>query len=171
LFAALCLPPSTVFALIEPLPRGGETIFTVYIVNATGIDLPSVEFESDPVVSPDGVVYVGTENGVLLAIKQGLLRWTFKTANALDGTPLLGADGNVYFSGYDGMVHALAPDGRQLWFYQMGGQSASSAALNADGTLYIGGRSGLYALLSSSKGLAPSGWPRYGKNNQNTHRK
>jgi hypothetical protein len=72
LFAALCLPPSTVFALIEPLPRGGETIFTVYIVNATGIDLPSVEFESDPVVSPDAYVLESlrpdaceVQNGVL----------------------------------------------------------------------------------------------------------
>lgn len=56
LFAALCLPPRTVFALVEPLPRGGEKIFTVYIVNATEIDLPVAEFESDPVVSQDAYI-------------------------------------------------------------------------------------------------------------------
>jgi hypothetical protein len=42
--AALCLLPSAVFALVEALPRGGETIFTVYVVNPTEIDLPSAEF-------------------------------------------------------------------------------------------------------------------------------
>lgn len=72
LFAAVCLPPCTVFALVEPLPRGGEAIFTVYIVNAAGIDLPSVEFESNPVVSPDAYVLESlkpdaceVQNGVL----------------------------------------------------------------------------------------------------------
>jgi hypothetical protein len=68
----MCLSSSTAFALVEPLPRGGETIFTVYVVNATGIDLPSVDFESNRVASPDAYVLESlkadacqVQNGVL----------------------------------------------------------------------------------------------------------
>ncbi|HEY9844394.1 MAG TPA: PQQ-binding-like beta-propeller repeat protein, partial [Candidatus Obscuribacterales bacterium] len=123
----------------------------------------------DPVIGSDGTVFIGTENGEFFAVKAGVKRWSFKTANPIDGSALAGADGMVYFSGYDGVFHALGPDGQQRWFYQMGGQSASSPALGEAGTLYVGGKSGLYALSSGSKGLAASGWPRFGKNNRNWH--
>jgi hypothetical protein len=43
--------PCKAFDLIEPLPRGGERVFTVSIVNPTASSIASVSFESMPVVS------------------------------------------------------------------------------------------------------------------------
>jgi len=50
--------PCRAFDLVEPLPQGGETAFTVSIVNPTTNSAASVAFESIPVVSILPGVYV-----------------------------------------------------------------------------------------------------------------
>ena len=47
----------------------------------------------------------------------------------------------------------------------------SSPAIGSDGTIYVGSYDNkLYALTSTSLGLADSPWPKFGQNNQNTGR-
>ena len=60
---------------------------------------------------------------------------------------------------------------RKLWEFETGDKVWSDPAISSDGTVYIGSDDfKLYALTSSSKGLANSPWPKFGQNNRNTHR-
>lgn len=78
-----------------------------------------------------------------------------------------GADGTVYIASDDGYVYAVNPDGslKQGYFLQA---SPSSIAIGMDGTVYVAAGGYLYALESSSHGLAPSSWPKFRHDNQNT---
>ncbi|MBN1560521.1 PQQ-binding-like beta-propeller repeat protein [candidate division KSB1 bacterium] len=61
--------------------------------------------------------------------------------------------------------------GSQKWAFKTGNSVDSSPAVGADGTIYIGSDDdNLYALDSSSPGLAKSFWPKFRQNRQNTGR-
>jgi hypothetical protein len=71
--AAVGLPCKT-FALDMPLPRGGETIFAISIVNPTTNNAASVAFESIPIVSSiPGVYVLETLSSPTCEIQNGVL--------------------------------------------------------------------------------------------------
>ena len=52
-----------------------------------------------------------------------------------------------------------------LWEFETGDAVSSSPAIGSDGTIYVGSSDKkLYAIASSSKGLADSPWPMRGQN-------
>ena len=66
---------------------------------------------------------------------------------------------------------AKAVAGVKLWKFETGDHVFSSPAIGSDGTVYVGSQDNkLYALASSSKGLADSPWPMFGQNPQHTGR-
>ena len=61
--------------------------------------------------------------------------------------------------------------GTVLWEFETGNLVYSSLVIGSDGTVYVGsGDNKLYAIASSSKGLADSPWPMCGQNPQHTGR-
>ncbi|OFZ79752.1 MAG: hypothetical protein A2583_06915 [Bdellovibrionales bacterium RIFOXYD1_FULL_53_11] len=75
------------------------------------------------------------------------VKWSFTTGGEVRTTPVIAADGTIYFGSLDGKFYALNPDGTQKWFYQAGEQIWSSAAIGTDGTVYFGSHDHkLYAL-------------------------
>ena len=59
--------------------------------------------------------------------------------------------------------------GTKKWEFVTGGQVHSSPAIGSDGTVYVGSNDGrVYAITSSSEGLAKSPWPKFHANNLNT---
>ena len=131
--------------------------------------------ESSPAIGPEGTIYVGSFDDKLYAINpDGSLKWAFRTGDTVRSSPAIGTDGTIYVgSGYvgsfDNKLYAINPDGTMKWAFQTGDEVISSPAIGKDGTIYVGsGDNKIYAIQSSSMGLADTPWPKFNKNHQNT---
>jgi outer membrane protein assembly factor BamB len=83
----------------------------------------------------------------------GLEKWRFKpdSGYGVDGSPIVGDDGIIYFGGKNGFIYALNPNGTVKWKYQTEDRITSAPALSEEGILYIGNwRYYLYALDSTT---------------------
>ncbi|MDG2214209.1 MAG: immunoglobulin domain-containing protein, partial [Verrucomicrobiota bacterium] len=101
----------------------------------------------------------------------GTKKWEFATGDYVISSPAIGADGTIYFGSDDNKFYALNPDGTKKWEFPMASITwETSPAIGTDGTVYIPSaqESKIYALASSSMGLADSPWPRFGQNNRGT---
>ena len=104
--------------------------------------------ETDPVIGPDGSVYVGANNGIFYALdpETGGVRWAFPTRfdiYALYSSPFVDRQGTVYFGAKDGHVYALRPPRQGIlaelaWSINLGTTIETSPAFTPDGTLVIG---------------------------------
>ena len=115
-----------------------------------------------PVVTGDGNLYVGTQDGLIVALKteDGGLRWTYNVRADVDGAPALGEDGNLYVGADDGRLYALRSDGSLRWSFVAQKDIRSAPAVAASGALYVGSFDGnLYALAPSGdvKWVLPTG--------------
>lgn len=127
--------------------------------------------DSSPAIGEDGTIYVGSNEGNLYAINpDGTELWRFSTTDMILSSPAVGADGVIYFGGVDS-VYAVDPKGKLLWKFEAPGTITSSPTIGTDGLIYVGAPDhNLYALQSSSMGLANSVWPKFAQNNQNSLR-
>jgi outer membrane protein assembly factor BamB len=148
---------------------------------------------SSPAIAPDGTIYVGTKSGgpgtpaqLLAFYTDGTLKWAFdvpqvtQTADDIYCSPTVATDGTIYFGAETGSLYSVNPDGTLKWSLPLqGGNNWSSPALLNDGTLYIGSHQTtwegewighLFAIKTTSLGLAVSPWPKFRKNNRNTGR-
>lgn len=118
--------------------------------------------ETDPVIGPDGTVYIGANNGILYALdpETGGVRWAFPTGfdtYAIYSTPLVDRNGIVYFGAKDGNVYALrAPRrgiiGEVVWSLNLGTTIQTSPAFTPDGTLVIGADDWAYYGITPPRG-------------------
>jgi large repetitive protein len=104
-------------------------------------------------IGADGTLYIGDRANRLWAINpDGTTKWSFAVGNDGDvnTSPAIGTDGTIYMAGtFNGVVHALDPDGNLLWRLPLGSAvSYSSPAIGADGTIYIGTVRGTLAAIS-----------------------
>lgn len=95
---------------------------------------------SAPAVASDGSVYVATDS--LYAISNtGQIRWTrFHNGEDLRASPVVGADGTVYFAAHNIPLTAMHPDsGRVLWERPLGANEHvhASPAIGSDGAIYV----------------------------------
>ena len=117
-------------------------------VFSTGLSEKQGGIETDPVIGPDGTVYIGANNGIFYALdpENGRVRWAFPTAFdifAIYSSPFVDRQGIVYFGAKDGNVYALkAPRrgimGELVWSINLGTTIQTSPAFTPDGTLVIG---------------------------------
>ena len=117
-------------------------------VFSTGLAEKEGGIETDPVIGPDGTVYIGANNGIFYALnpEDGSVRWVFPTAFdtfAIYSSPVVDRQGIVYFGAKDGHVYALrAPKhgilGELHWSLNLGTTIQTSPAFTPDGTLVIG---------------------------------
>jgi outer membrane protein assembly factor BamB len=114
-----------------------------------------------PAIAEDGTVYIGDEDGFVIAITPGndTPKWFFNTGlEGIESSPVLGPDGTVYIGTGDDRVFAF--DGqtgavKSGWpFTEPGEVVYSSPAIAENGTIYIGsGDKNLYAISSSGQKL------------------
>jgi outer membrane protein assembly factor BamB len=95
--------------------------------------------QSSPAMAANGIVYVTSCAGHLLAINpDGQQRWAFKFAADSVATPAVGSDGLIYFGSRDRRIYAVTPEGRQQWEFQTGGWVDASVGLANDGAVLVG---------------------------------
>ncbi|PRQ03598.1 Serine/threonine-protein kinase AfsK [Enhygromyxa salina] len=137
------------------------------------------DVDGGPTLAPNGDLLVGAD-GVYRLSAEGEIRWHWPSAEQEErpkhvfSTPVLTADGRVYFGGQDGFVTALSAEtGEQQWQYTVRADVDGSGVIGPDGALFIGADDGrIYALRSdgslrwsfvvqrdirSSLGIAPDG--------------
>jgi outer membrane protein assembly factor BamB len=143
--------------------------------------------DSSPAIGADGTIYLSASypSDKLFAIHaDGSIKWIYQ--NYLDGMKLrssvaIGSDGTIYAgsSSYlnKGHLYAINPNGTDKWRFEIigiggggSGQVGPSPAIGPDGTIYFGADYTLYAVETSSGGLASTPWPMYHRDARHTGR-
>ncbi|HVN64786.1 MAG TPA: PQQ-binding-like beta-propeller repeat protein, partial [Candidatus Binataceae bacterium] len=120
------------------------------------------QFESSPVIGPDGTIYIGNDDGYLYAMNpNGTEKWASQVSSyglALH-VPAVADDGTVYIGTTEGGLVALNPDGSQKWTFFAFGSILSAPAIGPDGTIYFGSADQLlYAITDEGQGSASEDW-------------
>lgn len=112
--------------------------------------------------APNYDVFVGSRAGFMRRVRatDGAIQWSLKTVLGAPMTAAaIGTNGTLYYGSDDNRVHAVNPNGQELWTFQTLGSIKATPLVGADGTVYVGSDdASLYALrpaagLSSSQRL------------------
>ncbi len=107
-----------------------------------------------PAISADGHIYVGGDNGDLLALRRdGSVDWTFHTNGPIYGTPAIGYDGTIYIGSGDQNMYAVSPQGVEKWRLALRGEIKTSCAVAADGTIFVCDGTGTVSAINSDGDL------------------
>ncbi|RMH10782.1 MAG: hypothetical protein D6697_00235 [Armatimonadetes bacterium] len=83
-----------------------------------------------------GKDYQNTRSTNLGAPTNGSIRWTYSAGSRSYSSPVIAADGTIYFGAANG-VHAVRPNGQRRWQWNAGYSAATSTpAIGVDGTVY-----------------------------------
>ena len=100
-----------------------------------------------PSIGLGGMVYYGTREGTLYGIDMatGKTRMRFQSKGMIEGTPIIGADGTVYFKsskiGGNNKLHAVnGKTGLAKWEFELN-KNMTDPAVDANGVVYFGTRS------------------------------
>lgn len=115
---------------------------------------PLAPITSSPVIAGDGTIYVGTNDGKLVAVAGdgSATKWSTTTNDTTGSSPCLANDGTIYVGSSDKKLYAIAPDGAVKWTFDTGGAITGSPAVGGDETIYVGSTDGkLYAVTPEGK--------------------
>ena len=107
-------------------------------------------------VGADRQMYAGMGGTSLVAMGLGGdLKWEFKSRGQLNqASPVIAADGTIYYSHADGKLYAFDLAGTMMWEIYLEGYMPATPVLAADGTIFAFGFSYLYAISPAGKILA-----------------
>jgi len=134
------------------LTHSGYTASTGPLTNQTLWSYSTDPILTTPSVS-GGIVYVGTNNGKVLALNasSGAVIWSYQTGGAVYSSPAI-ADNVVYFGSWDSSVYALnALTGAILWIHNTNSFVQSSPAV-ANGVVYIASYDANVSALDAATG-------------------
>lgn len=118
---------------------------------------------STPVVTRDGLVVFGGQDGMITALNtDGELQWQYKVVADVDGSPAVTADGSFLIGADDGRVYALRPDGSLRWSFVTQRDIRSAIGFSPQGYAYATSfDGGLYALDfdGNVRWVLPTGLP------------
>ena len=106
---------------------------------------------------PDRLLLVGEGRDHLAAVGQdATLRWDFNSRgnNMNTSSPVVAADGTIYFSHADHHLYAFDSFGSKKWDVDIRDFNPSTPMLAADGTIFVGGGRDLYAITPAGKVIA-----------------
>lgn len=172
---------------------GNDNLANLYAINPDGTEawqFSTGEYISTPAtIDADGTVYVGgwiyensTHKNTLYALNpDGTEKWQIPSPDGPYGNsaPTIGADGILYYVSYNGKLQAYNRDGTPYWTNPPYVGAGESPLIAPDGTIYIPqANSGqetriygyLWAINSSTFGVANTPWPMTGYNPQRTQR-
>src|SRR5678815_2992002 len=63
-------------------------------------------------------------------------KWKLQLEGRVVGSPTVGPDGTIYVGAHDGKLHAVSPEGKELWSFTTGDRVWTTPAVDEDGTVY-----------------------------------
>lgn len=119
-----------------------------------------------PVVDAENRIYVGlnqVNRGSLVAIDSRIQRvaWSYATESPVESTPVIGADGMIYFGDNQGTVHAVDLSGQAVWTESLGVPIRAPATMVRDRRVAFGLDNGLLAVLECDSEKPTAGWPKF----------
>ncbi len=125
-----------------------KNLSTMWFVNV------SSAITATPSLGVDGQIYFGTEDGRVISVQDGEVRWEYQTGGAVVASPLFGPDGMIYAGSSDSSFYALKQDGSPKWIFNTLDAVTSPAAAGQDGAIYFGSEDyTLYAVDGSGSVL------------------
>jgi outer membrane protein assembly factor BamB len=121
--------------------------FSIYTVaNAYAVEnIPWPMFKHDPQHTGQSPFNGSEEN---------TLRWRFPTDGRIQGSPVVGSDGTVYFGSHDSNLYAIGSDGKEKWHFPAKMNIDSTPAIAPDGIIFFGSWDmNLYAVAPSGEGM------------------
>ena len=140
----------TIYVGVDPYGAAGQTPVPIdtafYAVNPDGTRKWSFVMgdgcEASAALGPDNMVYMGSYDGNLYAIRDMgddyILEWTFPTGGTIDASATVDGNGTIYVGSRDSTFYALNPNGTVRWSFKAGGGFESSATIDENGILYVG---------------------------------
>lgn len=93
---------------------------------------------SSPTIAANGVLAVGTTDGILGLNKDtGARLWLREPGTAFRGTAVVDSDNNFYIGGDNNKIYSYGPFGDLRWSLDTDGPIRSVPAIAADGALYV----------------------------------
>lgn len=134
----------------SPVCSGG----VVYVCQRTlyGSDGSRAAVAAEPVVAApavgaDGTLYVGSWDGYVYAVRDGVVQWNAPVQGQVYAGCAVGPAGQVLVGTRAGEVVALSPAGERLWDRKLSDGVYGTPAIAADGTCFLGANDNrLYAL-------------------------
>src|SRR6185295_4606521 len=125
-------------------------------------------FINTPAVGVDGTIYAGTQEGYLHALRpDGTLLWAFNSGDGYLKTPVIGANGAIFFAG--GNFHAVNPDGQRLWTIPTAlGADSGPSFISPQGLIYAQADY-TYFVLNAASGVAQKSALPVASDNMRTH--
>ena len=94
---------------------------------------------STPALDDSGNCYITTDRRLVKVDSAGSVAWSWPGHNGLSisHSPVIGADGKVYFACYSDSLYAVTPAGTLAWGRDLGHSVNSAPAAGPDGRIYI----------------------------------
>jgi outer membrane protein assembly factor BamB len=106
-----------------------------------------------PALDSDGILYVGTYEGKLHAVKDGHELWSFDAGAQISYYPRVAPDGKtVIFGSGNKKIHAVR-DGVKQWDFETGDLLPNPSCIGADGTVYLANHEGKTVAVKDGKKL------------------
>lgn len=93
--------------------------------------------EQKPVVSPDGTIYVVSDDTVTAVSSEGDVLWDYEVRWSILGAPVCGSDGTLFIGDKKGTVYTLDVDGSLLSQVHSGFPIVVDVAIAADGSSFM----------------------------------
>jgi outer membrane protein assembly factor BamB len=102
-----------------------------------GDNYPDADGWSEPVIGPDGTVYVSLDDPYLRAVDpNGTIKWATALGTLGGFTLTVGSDGNIYAAGDDGFLYVVNPNGENVAQFQSDSW-LSYPVIAADNTIIV----------------------------------
>jgi len=100
-------------------------------------DFPDADGWSEPVLGPDGTIYVSFDDPYLRAIEpDGSIKWAMSLGTLGGFTLTVGNSGKIYAAGDDGCLYVVDPDGEEIARLQSNGW-LNHPVIAADNTIIV----------------------------------
>ena len=169
-----------------PTRQGRSPAPRLAAVKPTWVFPTPTEVTTEPVITKDGVIVFGTQDGRLFGVTQaGSMAFVTPLGNGpMHGAAAIAADGTMYV-GSGTSVYAVSPGGDVLWTFPTAGVVLSSPTVRGDGVVYVtsydyhlyaltpgGAMAWSYAatnVIGSSPAVAPDGTIYFGSYDKKLH--
>jgi outer membrane protein assembly factor BamB len=124
-------------------PNAGTIRWAVDLLDLSAFGVSSENLDpaaagwSEPVLGPDGTIYVDLDDPYLRAVNpDGSIRWVARLGELGGFTLTVDKNGMIYAAGDDGCVYVVDPDGQEVTRFELGG-SPAFPVIAAEGLLIL----------------------------------